>query len=95
MTKLDCVRSKNVHIVKAMVFPVVRYRYESWTRKKSECQRIEVWCWRRLLKVPWTARRSHHLVLNEINNEYSLEGLILKLQYFGHLMQMVSSLERP
>ena len=80
MTKLDCVRSKNVHIVKAMVFPVVMYRYESWTRKKSECQRIEVWCWRRLLKVPWTARRSNQSILKEINLDNSFEGLMLKLK---------------
>ena len=80
-----------VHIVKAMVFPVVMYRYESWTIKKTECQRIdafELWCWRRLLRVPWTARRSNQSILKEISPEYSLEGLMLKLklQYFGHLM---------
>ena len=78
-----------VHLVKAMVFPIVMYECQSWTIKKVECQRIdafELWCWRRLLRVPWTARRSN---LKEINPEYSLEGLMLKLklQYFGHLMQ--------
>ena len=75
-----------------MVFPVVMYSCESWTIKKAECQRIdafELWCWRRLLKVPWTARRSNQSILREINPEYSLEGLLLKLklQYFGHLMR--------
>ena len=82
-------QSYEVHIVKAMVFPVVTYDCESWTVKKAECQRIdafELWCWRRLLKVPWTARRSNQSILREINPEYSLEGLMLKLkfQYFGH-----------
>ena len=77
-------------LVKAMVFPVVMYGYESWTIKKAECQRIDafdLWCWRRVLRVPWTARRSNQSILKEINPEYSLEGLILKLkrQYFGHL----------
>ena len=80
-----------VHLVKAMVFPVVMYGCESWTIKKSECRRIgafELWCWRRLLRVPWTARRFNQSILKEINPEYSLEGLMLKvkLQYFGHLM---------
>ena len=78
-----------VHLVKAMVFPVVMYGCESWTVKKAECQRIdafELWCWRRLLRVPWTARRSNQSILKEINTEYSLEGLMLKLQCFGHLM---------
>ena len=79
-----------VHVVKAMVFPVVMYRCESWTIKKAECQRIDAFqlCWRRLLRVPWTARRSNQSILKEISPEYSLEGLILKLnlQYFGHLM---------
>ena len=79
-------------LVKAMVFPVVTYGCESWTVKKAECQRIdafELWCWRRLLKVPWTARRSNLSILKEISPEYSLEGLMLKLklQYFGHLMR--------
>ena len=87
----DITLPTNVHIVKAMVFPVVMYGCESWTIKKTECQRIDVfelWCWRRLLRVPWTARRSSQSVLNEINLKYSLEGLMLKLklQYFGHLM---------
>ena len=80
-----------VHLVKAMVFPVVMYECESWTTKKAEFRRIdafELWCWRRLLKVPWTARRSNQSILKEISPEYSLEGLMLKLnlQYFGHLM---------
>ena len=80
-----------VHVVKAMVFPVVVYGCESWTIKKAEHQRIEafeLWCWRRLLRVPWTARRSNQSILKEISPEYSLEGLMLKLklQYFGHLM---------
>ena len=88
-----------VHIVKAMVFPVVMYRCETWTIKKAECQRIDafkLWCWRRLLRVPWTARRSNQSVLKEISPEYSLEGqmLKLKLQYFGHLMQGTDSLEK-
>ena len=81
-----------------MVFPVVMYGYESWTIKKVECQRtdaFELWCWRRLLRVPWTARRSNQSILKEINSEYSLEGLMLKLrpQSFGHLMRRVDSLE--
>ena len=80
-----------VHIVKTMVFPVVMYGCKSWTIKKAEHRRIdafEIWCWRRLLEVPWTARRSNQSILREINLEYSLEGLMLKLklQYFGHLM---------
>ena len=87
-----------VRIVKAMVFPVVRFSCESWTIKKAECQRIddlELWCWRRLLKVPQTARRSNQSILREINPEYSLEGLMLKLklQYFGHMMPTDDSLE--
>jgi len=80
-----------------MVFPVVRYGCESWTIKKAECRRIdasELWCWRRLLRVPWTARRSNQSILKEINPEYSLEGLMLKLQYFGHPMQRADSLEK-
>ena len=81
-----------------MVFPVVRYGYECWTIKKAECQRIDafkLWCWRRLLRVPWTARRSNQSILKEISPEYSLEGLMLKLklQYFGHLSQRTNSLE--
>ena len=73
------------------------YKCESWTAKKAECQRIDVfelWCWRRLLRIPWTARRSNQSILKEINPEYSLEGLMLKLQYFGHLMQRADSLEK-
>ena len=88
-----------VCIVKAMVFPVVMYSCENWTIKKAECQRIdafELWCWRRLLRAPWMARRSNQLVLREINPEYSLEELMLKLklQYFGHLLQTADSLEK-
>ena len=87
-----------VCLVKAMVFPVVMYGYESWTITKAERQRIdafELWCWRRLLRVPWTARRSNHSTLKEISPEYSLEGLMLKLvQYFGHLMRRIDSLEK-
>ena len=86
-------------LVKAMVFPVVMYGCESWTIKKAECWRIdafELWCWRRLLRVPWTARRSNQSILKEISPEYSLEGLMLKLklQYFGHLMRRTDSLEK-
>ena len=106
MTNLDSVlKSRDVtlltkvRIVKGMVFPVVTYGCESWTVKKAEHQRIEafeLWCWRRLLKVPWTARRSNQSILREINPEYSLEGLMLKLklQYFGHLMRTDDSLEK-
>ena len=88
-----------VHLVKAMVFPVVMYRCESWTIKKAERRRIdafELWCWRRLLRVPWTVRRYNQLTLKEISSEYSFEGLMLKLklQYFGHLMQRTDSLEK-
>ena len=98
MTNLDSIlKSRDitlptmVHLVKAMVFPVVMYGCESWTVKKAEHQRInafELWCWRRLLKVPWTTQRSNYSVLKKISPEYSLEGLMmkLKLQYFGHLM---------
>ena len=99
MTNLDSIlKSRDitlptkVHLVKAMVFPVVRYGCESWTIKEAECQRIdafELWCWRRLLRVPWTARRSNQSILKEISPECSLEGMMLKLklQYFGHLMR--------
>ena len=99
MTNLDSIlKSRDitlptkVRLVEAMVFPVVMYGWESWTVKKAECQRIdafELWCWRRLLKVPWPARRSKQPILKEISPEYSLKGLMLKLklQYFGHLMQ--------
>ena len=88
-----------VHLVKAMVFPVVTYECEIWTIKKAECQRIdafELWCWRRLLRVPWTARRSNQSILKDISPEYSLERLMLKLklQYFGYLMQRIESLEK-
>ena len=98
MTNLDSILksrgitlSTKVHLVTAMVFPVVMYGCEIWTIKKAECQRIdafELWCWRRLLRVPWTARRSNQSILKKISPEYSLEGLMLKLklQYFGHLM---------
>ena len=95
----DTTLPTKVHIVEATVFPVVVYECESWTIKKAERQRIDafkLWCWRRLLRVPWTARRSNQLILNEINPEYSLEGrlLKLKLQYFAHLMQRPDSLEK-
>ena len=105
MTNLDSILKStditlptNVHLVKAMVFPVVMYGCESWTVKKAECQRIdafELWCWRRLLRVPWTARRSNQSILKEISPGISLEGMMLKLklQYFGHLMKRVDSLE--
>ena len=88
-----------VYLVKAMVFPVVMYGCESWTVKKAECRRIdafELWCWRRLLRVPWTARRSNQSILKEISPQCSLEGMMLKLklQYFGHLMRRVDSLEK-
>ena len=91
--------STKVHLVKAMVFPVVMYGCESWTIKKAEHQSadtFELWCWRRLLRVPWTPRRSNQSILKEISPEYSLEGLILmlKLQYFGHLMRRTDSLEK-
>ena len=91
--------STKVRLVKTMVFPVVMYGYESWTIKKAECWRIdafELWCWIRLLRVPWTARRSNQSILKEISPEYSLEGLMLKLklQYFGHLMQRTDSFEK-
>ena len=89
--------STKVCLVKAMVFPVVMYRFESWNIKKTECQRtdaFELWCWRRLLRVLLTARESNQSILKEINPEYSLEGLMLKLQYLGHLMQRVDSLEK-
>ena len=94
----DITLSTKVCLVKVMVFPVVTYGCESWTIKKAECQRIdafELWCWRRLLRVPWTARRSNQSILKEISPEYSLEGLMLKrkLQYFGHLMRRTDSLE--
>ena len=95
----DITLPTKVHVVKATVFPVVRYGCESWTVKKAEHWRVdasELWCWRRLLRVPWTARRSNQGILKEISPEYSLEGLILKLklQYFGHLMWRTGSLEK-
>ena len=91
--------STKVHLVKGMVFPVVMYRCESWTIKKAECRKtdaFELWCWRRLLRVPWTARRPNQSILKEISPEYSLEGLMLelKLQYFGNLMGRTDSLEK-
>ena len=102
MTNLDSISKSRditlptkVRLVKGMVFPVVMYGCESWTIKKTEHQRTdasELWCWRRLLRVPWTARRSNQSILKEISPEYSLEGLMLKLQYFGHLMQRIDSL---
>ena len=106
MTNLDSMlRSRDitlptkVHVIKAMVFPVVMYGCENWTIKKAECQRIDVfelWCWRKFLRVPWTARRSNQSILKEISPEYSLEGLMLKLklQYFGHLMRRADSFEK-
>ena len=106
MTNLDSIlKSRDitlptkVHLLKAMVFPVVMYGCESWAVKKTEHRRIdafELWCWRRLLRVPWTARRSNQSILKEINPGISLEGVMLKLklQYFGHLMQRVDSLEK-
>ena len=94
----DIALSTKIRLVKTMVFPVVMYGCESWTIKKAESQRIdafELWCWRRLLRVPWTARKSNQSILKEISPECSLEGLVLKLklQYFGHLMQRADSLE--
>ena len=95
----DITLPTKVHLVKAMIFPVVMYGYESWTIKKAEHWRIvafELWCWRRLLRVPWTARRSNLSILQEISPEYSLKGLVLKLklQYFGHLMWGTDSFEK-
>ena len=95
----DITLTTKVCLVEVMVFPVVMYGCESQTIKKAEHQRIgfELWCWRRLLRVPWTARRSNQSILKEISPEYSLQGLMLKLklQYFGHLMQRTDSFERP
>ena len=96
----DITLPTKVRLVKAMIFPVAMYGCESWTVKKAECQRtgaFELWCWRRLLRVPWTARRSNQSILKEISPGISLEGIMLKLklQYFGHLMLRVDSLERP
>ena len=99
MTNLDCtLKSRDiilltkVHLVKVMVFPVVMYACESWIKKKADA--FKLWCWRRLLRVPWTARRSNQSILKEVNPEYSLEGLMLKLQYFGHLIQRADSLRK-
>ena len=99
MTKLESIlKSRDitlltkVRLVKVMVFPVVLYGCESWIKKKADA--FKLWCWRRFLRVPWTARRSNQLILKEINPEYSLEGLILKLQYFGHLIQRADSLQK-
>ena len=104
MTNLDSILKRRdftlptkVHLIKAMVFPVVMYGCESWTIKKAECRRIdafELWCWRRLLRVPWTALRSNQSILKEMSPEYSLEGLMLKRQYFGHLIRRTDSLEK-
>ena len=97
LTSRDITLPTKVHIVKAMVFPVVLYRCESWTIKKAECQRVDafqLWCWGRLLRVPWTARSSNQSILKEVNPEYSLEGLMLKLQYSDHLMGRANSLEK-
>ena len=104
MTNLDSLLKSRVitlptriHPVKSMVFPIVMYGCESWTIKKAECQRIdafEPWCWRRLLRVSWTARRSNYSILKETSSEYSLEGLMLKLQYLGHLMWRTDSFEK-
>uniref|UniRef100_A0A4W2GK25 Reverse transcriptase domain-containing protein n=1 Tax=Bos indicus x Bos taurus TaxID=30522 RepID=A0A4W2GK25_BOBOX len=102
MTNLDSrvmTLPRKVHIVKAIVFPVLMYGYESWIIKKAKCQRIdafELWCWRRLLRVPWTSRRSNQSILKEISSKYSLEGLMLKLKlpYFGHLTWTADSLEK-
>ena len=107
MTNLDCIlKSRDItlptkfRLVKAIVFPVVVYGCESWTVKKAECQRIDAfelwWCWRRLLRIPWTARRSNQSILKEVSPGCSLEGMMLKLkfQYFGYLMQRVDSLEK-
>ena len=94
--KLRHYLADKVHLVKAMVFPVVIYRCESWTIKKAQHQRIdafELWCWRRLLRVPWTTRSSNQSILKEISPEYSLEELMLKLQYFGHLLRRADLLE--
>ena len=99
LTSRDITLPAKVRLVKAMFFPVVMYECESWTIKKAEHRRtdaFELWCWKRLLGVPWTTRRSNQFILKEISPEYSLEGLVLKLkhQYFGHLMQRTDSLEK-
>ena len=95
--KQRCHFAQKLHIIKVMLFPVVIYGCESWTMKKAECWRtdvFELWCWRRLLRVPWTTKRPNQSILKEINPEYSLEGLRLQLQYFGHLMWSANSLEK-
>ena len=102
MTNLDSILKNitlltKVRLVKAMVFAVIMYRCETWTITKAECQRIDafkLWCWRTLFRIPWTAKRSNQSILKEINPEYSLEGLMLKLQYFGQLMQRADSFEK-
>ena len=98
LKSIDIALYTKVHLVKAMVFPVVMYGYERWTTKKAEhrIDAFELWCWRRLLRVPWTVRRSNQSILKEISPEYSLEGLMLKLklQYFGHLMRRTDLLEK-
>ena len=98
LKKRDMTLSIKVHLVKTMVFPVVMYGCESWTIKKAECRidAFELWCWRRLLRLPWTTRRSNQSILKEISLGYSLEGLMLKLklQYFGHLIQRADSFEK-
>ena len=93
----DIILLTKLHLVKAMVFPVVMHGYENWSINKAEHQRIdafELWCWRRFVRIPWTARRSNQLILKEISPEYSLEGLMLKLQYSGHLIQKTDSFEK-
>ena len=97
LKRRDIASPTKVHIVKAMIFPLIMYGCESWMIKKAESQRIdafELWCWRRCLTVPWTARRLRQSFLKEINTKYSLEGLMLKLQYFGHLIIRADSLEK-
>ena len=104
MTKLDSIlKSRDINFAnkglssQTMIFPIVMYGWESWTIRKAEHRKIdafELWCWRRLSRVPWTARRSNQSILKEISPEYSLEGLMLKFQYFGHLMQRTDSLEK-
>ena len=104
MTNLDSILKNRditlptkVHLVKAMIFPIVMYGYGSWTIKKAEHRKtdaFELWCWKRLFRVPWTSRRSSQSILKEISPDYSLEGLMLKLQYFGHLIRRTDSLEK-
>ena len=99
LKNIDIILPTKVHLIKAMFFPVVTYGCDSWIIKKAECQRtdvFEVWCWKRLLRVPWTARKSNQCILKEIRPEHSLEGLVLKLKFesFGHLMERTDSLEK-